>query len=196
MRRTTAGKNSSGWWEGTICECEDEMRFKPTGISATDYGTGIVLNVGVPTIYAKQIDAIVGDFRPNCEWELKPYRQKRSLSANAYAWVLMDKLADKLKTTKEQVYRQAIDSVGVFEEIKVNTPEAGQRFKRIWMQNGLGWLTKTIDDTTILAYYGSSTYDSKQMARLIDFLQEECVQQNIEVRPQWEVDALLKEWGK
>ena len=35
------------------------MRFKPTGISATDYGTGIVLNVGVPHVYAKDIDAIV-----------------------------------------------------------------------------------------------------------------------------------------
>ena len=53
------------------------MRFKPTGISATDYGTGIVLNVGVPVIYAKQIESLVGDFRPNCEWELKPYRQER-----------------------------------------------------------------------------------------------------------------------
>lgn len=172
------------------------MRCRITSINAVNFGTGIVLSLGVPSIYAKQIDAIVGDFRPNCEYELKQYRQKRSLSANAYAWVLCDKLADKLKTTKEQVYRQAIDSVGVFEEIKVNTPEAGQRFKRIWMQNGLGWLTKTIDDTTILAYYGSSTYDSKQMARLIDFLQEECVNQGIEVRPQWEVDAMLTEWDK
>ena len=50
------------------------MRFKPTGISATDYGTGIVLTLGVPTKYAKQIDALVGDFRPNTEWELKLHR--------------------------------------------------------------------------------------------------------------------------
>ena len=76
------------------------MRCRITSINAVDFGTGIVLSLGVPTIYAKQIEAIVGDFRPNCEYELKPYRQKRSLSANAYAWVLMDKLADKLKTTK------------------------------------------------------------------------------------------------
>ena len=82
----------------------------------------------------------------------------------------------------------------MFEEIKVNSPEAGQRFKRIWQQNGLGWLTKTIDDTTILAYYGSSTYDTKQMSRLIDFLQAECVNQGIEIRPAWEVEAMLKEW--
>ena len=116
------------------------------------------------------------------------------MSANALAWVYCDKLAEKLKTTKERIYQDAIDNVGVFEEIKVNSPEAGQRFKRIWKQNGLGWLTKTIDDTTILAYYGSSTYDTKQMARLIDYLQEECKEQGIETRPQWEVDAMLKEW--
>lgn len=172
------------------------MRFKPTGISATDYGTGIVLNVGVPVIYAKQIESLVGDFRPDNEYELKQYRQKRSLSSNAYAWVLCDKLADKLRTTKEEVYRQAVAQVGVFEEIKVTSPEAGQRFKRVWQHNGLGWLTKTIDDTTILAYYGSSTYDTKQMARLIDYLQDECKEQGIETRPQWEVDAMLTEWGK
>lgn len=170
------------------------MRFKPTGINVSNFGTGIVLTLGVPTIYAKQIDALVGDFRPNTEWELKLHRQKRSLSANAYAWVLCDKLADKLRTTKEEVYRQAVAQVGVFEEIKVTSPEAGKRFKRIWHQNGLGWLTKTIDDTTVLAYYGSSTYDTKQMARLIDYLQDECKEQGIETRPQWEVDAMLKDW--
>lgn len=172
------------------------MRCKVTSINAVNFGTGIVLSLGIPTIYAKQLDAIISGFKPDNEYELKLYKQKRSLSANAYAWVLMDKLADKLRTTKEQIYRQAIDSVGVFEEIKVNTPEAGQRFKRIWHSNGLGWLTKTIDETTILAYYGSSTYDTKQMARMIDFLQEECMEQGIEVRPQWEVNAMLAEWGE
>ena len=172
------------------------MRFKPTAINVSNFGTGIVLNIGIPITYGKDVDRLVGGFRANVEYELKPYKAKRSLSANNYAWLLLDKLAEKLHSTKEEVYKIAVSRVGVFEEIKVNTPEAGQRFKRIWMQNGLGWLTKTIDDTTILAYYGSSTYDSKQMARLIDFLQEECGQQGIEVRPQWEVDAMLTEWDK
>ena len=171
-----------------------KMRCKITSINATNFGTGIVLSLGVPTIYAKQIETIVGEFNPNNEYELKPYRQKRSLSANSYAWVLLDKLAEKLRTTKEDLYKVAVSRVGVFEEIKVTSPEAGKRFKRIWQRNGLGWLTKTIDDTTILAYYGSSTYDTKQMARLIDYLQDECKEQGIEVRPQWEVDAMLKEW--
>lgn len=172
------------------------MRFKINALNVANFGTGIVLTLGVPSIYAKGIETIVSGFKANTEYELKPYRQKRSLSANAYAWVLMDKLADKLRTTKEEIYRQAVSQVGVFEEIRVTSPEAGQRFKRVWQNNGLGWLTKTIDETTILAYYGSSTYDTKQMHRLVDYLQEECAEQNIEVRPQWEVDAMLKEWGK
>ena len=170
------------------------MRFRINALNIANFGTGIVLTLGVPLVYAKQLETIVGNFKANTEYELKPYKEKRSLSANALAWVYCDKLAEKLKTTKERIYQDAIDNVGVFEEIKVNSPEAGQRFKRIWKQNGLGWLTKTIDDTTILAYYGSSTYDTKQMARLIDYLQEECKEQGIETRPQWEVDAMLKEW--
>ena len=172
------------------------MRFKISALNVANFGTGIVLTLGVPLIYAKQLETLVGDFRPNTEWELKLHRQKRSLNSNSYMWTLADKLADKLRTTKEEVYRQAVAQVGVFEEIKVTSPEAGQRFKRVWHHNGLGWLTKTIDDTTILAYYGSSTYDSKQMARLIDYIQEECKEQGIEVRPQWEVDAMLTEWEK
>ena len=170
------------------------MRFKINALKLANFGTGAVLSFGIPIAYAKQLETIVGNFKENTEYELKPYKEKRSLSANALAWVYCDKLAEKLKTTKERIYQDAIDNVGVFEEIKVNSPEAGQRFKRIWKQNGLGWLTKTIDETTILAYYGSSTYDTKQMARLIDYLQEECKEQGIETRPQWEVDAMLKEW--
>ena len=172
------------------------MRFKPTGINVSNFGTGIVLNIGIPIAYGKDVERLVGGFRANTEWELKPYKAKRSLSANNYAWLLLDKLAEKLHSTKEEVYKVAVSRVGVFEEIKVNSAEAGKQFKRIWQQNGLGWLTKTIDETTVLAYYGSSTYDTQQMARLIDYIQDECKEQGIEIRPQWEVDAMLDEWKK
>lgn len=159
-------------------------------------GVGILLHISIPMKYKNAVQTILDSFTAGNEYEIKQYRQKRSLSANAYAWVLMDMLADKLHSTKEEVYRQAISHVGVFEEIKIENPEALKRFKRIWRANGEGWLTKTLDEKTVLAYYGSSTYDTKQMARLIDYVQDECKEQGIEIRPQWEVDSMLKEWGK
>ena len=170
------------------------MRFKPTAINVSNFGTGIVLNIGIPITYGKDVDRLVGGFRANTEWELKPYKQKRSLNSNSYMWTLADKLAEKLHSTKEEIYRIAVANVGVFTEIKVADVEAAKRFKQIWQHNGVGWLTKTINETTIQAYYGSSTYNTQEMARLIDFLQDECKRQGIEVRPQWEVDAMLKEW--
>lgn len=172
------------------------MRFNIKEFNCIDTGTEIIVSMKIPRMYAKMVDAFRQQFQPAKYYELKPYRQKRSLNANAYMWVLADKLADKLRTTPVAIYRTAIDNAGVFEEIKVGSVEAAQRFKRIWQSNGLGWLTKTIDDTTIFAYYGSSTYDSKQLARVIDFLQDECREQCIETRPQEEVDAMLREWDQ
>lgn len=172
------------------------MKCRIMALNASKIGTGIVLTIGLNNTYSKQVEQLVNGFNTQKEYEIREAKQKRSLNSNSYMWILADKLAEKLHSTKEEIYRIAVANVGVFEEIKVTSPEAGQRFKRVWHHNGLGWLTKTIDDTTILAYYGSSTYDSKQMARLIDYIQEECKEQGIEVRPQWEVDAMLTEWEK
>ena len=43
--------------------------------------------------------------------EVKEYRQKRSLDANAYAWKLMDELAQAIGSTKEEVYKRAVREV-------------------------------------------------------------------------------------
>ena len=172
------------------------MRFKVTALNAAVMGGSVIVNMIIPHAYQEAVYGFLGGFKAGNEYELKQFKQKRSLSANALCWVYCNELAKKLKTTKEEIYRNAISYVGVFEEIKVATPEAAKRFKKIWYSHGVGWLTKSIDETTIHAYYGSSTYNTAEMARLIDFLQDECKTQGIETKPQEEIDALLKQWGE
>lgn len=172
------------------------MRFRINALNMANFGTGIVLTIGLNTTYSKQVEQLVNGFNTKKEYEIREAKQKRSLNSNSYMWTLADKLAEKLHSTKEEIYRIAVANVGVFTEIKVADVEAAKRFKQIWQHNGVGWLTKTINETTIQAYYGSSTYNTQEMARLIDFLQDECKRQGIEVRPQWEVDAMLTEWDK
>ena len=63
--------------------------------------------------------------------------------------------------------------------------EAADRFERIWEGRGLGWACERIDSklegfVNIIAYYGSSTYDSKEMARLIDSVVRDCEEQGIQ----------------
>lgn len=169
------------------------MRFN--ALNCVDMGVGILLNISVPTKYKNAVQTILDGFKAGNEYEINPHKQKRSLSANALAWVYCDKLAEKLHSTKEDVYKIAVSNVGVFTEVRVADAEAAKRFKQIWQHNGVGWLTRTINETTIQAYYGSSTYNTQEMSRLIDFLQDECKRQKIEVKSKEEVESMLKAWG-
>lgn len=72
---------------------------------------------------------------------INPIRDKRSLSANAYAWVLMDKIAKVVRTTKEAVYREIIRKVGSFNVVKVKS-FAADRFIERWELNGIGWVAE------------------------------------------------------
>ena len=170
------------------------MRLKPNGITAEVIGGNILLKMSVPVTYGKQIDSLIGSYKAGREYEVNPYSEKRSLTSNAYLWILCDEIAKVLHGTKEGVYRQAINEVGVFTEMRFASPLAAQKFKKIWQQNGIGWMTKTINPLTVLAYAGSSTYSKQEMARLIDFLVEEAKNLDIDVKPKEEIDALLESW--
>lgn len=132
--------------------------------------------------------------------ELKKYRKKRSLDANAYMWVLVSKIQEKLNISKEEIYIDAIKNIGVYEVIPVKN-EAVERFIEAWKHNGLGWVCETTKSklegfTNIIAYYGSSTYNTKEMSRLVDLIVQECKQLNIETMTPEQLSVLKEEWGK
>lgn len=51
---------------------------------------------------------------------------------NAYAWVLIDKLAAKLRASKTQVYRKAIREIGVASELILLKDTAIPQFTEAW----------------------------------------------------------------
>lgn len=136
--------------------------------------------------------------------ELKKWRKKRSLDANAYCWVLCDKIAKKLTEpeaiiTKEDVYKNAILDMGTFEPMIIEE-KAFENFKRIWEKQGLGFLVQEVSRkdkcVKVHCYYGSSTYDSKEMSLLIELIVDLAKSLNIETKPQQEINSLLESWGK
>lgn len=132
---------------------------------------------------------------------VKKHTQKRSLDANAYAWVLIDKLAEKLHMSKEEVYRATVRHIGGNSETICVKSEGVDRLREGWHKHGLGWITDTMSSkidgcTNVILYYGSSTYDTAQMSRLVTLLVQECEQQGIEVRPDEEIKSLMEGWKK
>lgn len=130
--------------------------------------------------------------------EIKKYRKKRSLTANAYLWVLCDKISQVVKTVdKVDVYKDAIEHLGVCDIINIRQ-DALQEFVRHWSAHGIGWFSKKIDEDgdyiTLAVYSGSSTYDSAQMANLIDWIVQLAKDLDIETLPPDEILLMKERW--
>lgn len=132
--------------------------------------------------------------------EIKKWRKKRSLDANAYAWVLIDKIAQATGVPKTEVYRQAIREIGGVSDIVAVPDNAVDKFREGWSKQGIGWQTEILDSKPgykrIVVYYGSSTYDTQQMAALIDSLVQEAQALGIETLPPHEIARLNSLWGE
>lgn len=132
------------------------------------------------------------------QFEISEQKKKRSLDANAYMWVLLSKIQEKLKIPKEEIYKDLIQNIGSYEVVPIKN-EAVEKFRQAWSKNGLGWITDTTKSkldgyTNIIAYYGSSTYNTNEMARLIDLVIQECRQLEIETKSKTELESLLRSW--
>lgn len=136
--------------------------------------------------------------------ELKKWFKKRSLDANAYCWKLCDLIAKELSkdgtiVVKEKIYQDSLLQIGTYEPMIIEE-KAYENFKRIWEKQGLGFLIQEVSKkdkcVKVHCYYGSSTYDSKEMSLLIKVLVDLAKVLNLETKPQQEINSLLKEWDK
>ena len=136
------------------------------------------------------------------QFEIKEYRQKRSLDSNSYCWVLCDKIAKELSKdgtiiTKEKIYQDSILQIGTFEAFIVQE-RTFENFKRVWEKQGLGFLVQEVSRKDkcikVNCYYGSSTYDSKEMSLLINLLVDLAKSLNVETKSQAELKSLLESW--
>lgn len=147
---------------------------------------------------------ITGEFEnlePDKEYTLtlKEHKRKRSLNANSYCWALIDKLACRLHESKEDIYRSYIKQIGGNNEIVCVKNKAVKRLRDGWANNGIGYCTDVMPSkiegcTNVILYFGSSTYDTAQMSRLLDLIIEDCRALGIETENPRELESLINSW--
>lgn len=174
-------------------------RFKGRLVNAS-----VGIQSGKPQITLETDETINGDIldeiaKGDISIEIKPYRAKRSLDANAYCWVLLDKLSATLKIPKTEIYRILIRDIGGNSEVICVMESAADKLREGWMRNGIGWQTERFPSklpgcVNVILYYGSSTYDSAQMSALIDRIVEECKLQNIPTATPDEIENMKSLW--
>lgn len=130
---------------------------------------------------------------------IKQIRGKRSLNANAYAWALINRLAVKLGIGATEIYRRYIRDVGGNVEHVVINDSAVRTLRRLWEGKGIGWQLESAPTgyegySDVFLYYGSSTFDTKSMSRLIDLIVQDCKAYDIETLDDIELQRLIDDW--
>ena len=163
-------------------------------------GSTIEFTVVLDSLYRQDVfevlNAMQSDKKPYTI-SIEPKKEKRGLRANNYCWELCHKIGEKINAPKTVVYQKNIREVGSFITLEMLTSSVPQ-FSTRWGGNGLGWLTDTIDQhgeyTSLIAYYGSSTYTTAEMSRLIDSVVSEAKSVGVETLPPWELDIIKAAW--
>lgn len=145
--------------------------------------------------FSLELIAWLSQQKTDVKFEVTEYHPKRSLSANAYAWALINKIADALRKSKEDVYLQMLKDYGQSEFVSVLSNIDVKGYFKYYEEYGKGHVEGR-EFTHYKVYKGSSEFDSKEMAVLIDGIIQEARQLGIETITPAEKERLIKEIGE
>lgn len=155
-----------------------------------ELGGGITVTLSLPR---PELEAIYRLKESPVDVTIKKYREKRSLSANGYAWQLMTQIAQKMETptTKEEVYDIMLKRYGQCGLVTIQKDKAEQALRAFdhWEVKGEG-TTNGKEFIHVMVYVGSSQYDTKEMSIFIEGIVDEAKALDIETMTPQELAML------
>lgn len=175
-----------------------QCRGKITQISRDILTRGILVTMALTDVSEQALQTIRAF--DDLSVEMKKYRAKRSLDANAYFHVLVGKIADTLTISKAKAKNMLICRYGQPQLLpdgsimiyKTNAPE-----EFMWEQEAVHAIPVRYEDkaTFYKIYRGSHTYDTKEMSLLIDGTVVDAKELGIETMTPAELAEMKARWG-
>ena len=127
--------------------------------------------------------------------EIKPFRQHRSLNANAYCWVLIGKIADVVRAGKDEVYLKCLKRYGQSELISVLSHVPIGNYLKYYEEAGESKLNGKMF-THYRVYKGSSEFDTREMSIFIDGVVSEAKDLGIQTETPNQLAEMKARWGE
>ena len=130
------------------------------------------------------------------------HREKKSKSANSYAWVLINKLSGANGIPPKDIYRELIRDIEGKTELLSLPARAIPLMREAWESRGIAWMVELVDDNVdgevqeVRLIYGSSTYNTKQMKQLLDEIIKHCDDVKIQTETPDQIARRLSLWEK
>ena len=165
-------------------------------------GANIDFNTKKPTISFEinernDFERMVDDLKDKekLSIEVKPYREKRSLNANAYAWVLIGKIADATRAGKDEVYLKCLKRYGQSDLISILSTVPVEHYLKYYEEAGRSTLNGK-EFTHYRVYKGSSEFDTLEMTIFIDGVVSEAKELGISTETPEELARMKSMWGE
>lgn len=166
-------------------------------LSATiDYKSGKpIMNIQVNE--ANNFKALMDELadKDKLSVEIKQYREKRSLNANAYCWKLLSEMADRLRTSKEEIYLQMLKRYGQREIISVMAHIPISEYVKYCEEAG----ESTLNGKLFKHYFvfkGSSEFDTREMSIFLDGVIDEAKEMGIQTETPNQIAEMKARWGE
>ena len=171
-----------------------ETTGKLTGAMRTFDGKNLILTFECESLNPEQIENL--QKQDKLRIKAVKYKERRSLDANAYAWVLMTKIADAVSSSKEEIYEDMLQKYGAVYEDEEGYITMTVK-KSVDMSKISGHWKYIKDNGTFASYLmikGSSEYDTAEMSHFIDRIVEEAKEIGIETATPDELERMKQEW--
>jgi hypothetical protein len=122
------------------------------------------------------------------------YREKRSLEANAYAWVLIGKIADCVGASKDEIYLELLKRYGqtYVDKVKHEDVELFKRDHKYCEEH------ESLDAEEKAQYFrvwvGSSKYNTEEMSKFIDGIVSEAEELDIPTKTPNQIAEMMSLW--
>ena len=137
--------------------------------------------------------------------EIKKYRKKRSIDANAYYWLLVGKIQKAIGGSSNYIHNMMLDRYGELARMEdgslipfcIRDDIDYMEFPYPHLKPTQKTLSK--GNKVYRWYYqikGSSEYDTSEMSRLIDGIVSECREMEIETLPPEELERMMEDYGR
>ena len=171
-------------------------------VSGRIVGANIDFRTGKPTLTLEvnernDFEILLDEMRDKDKLsiEVKTYREKRSLNANAYAWLLIGKIADILRAGKDEIYLKCLKRYGQSELISVLSHVPIGNYVKYYEEAGESKLNGK-DFTHYRVYKGSSEFDSREMSIFIDGVVSEAKDLGIQTETPNQIAEMKARWGE
>lgn len=136
--------------------------------------------------------------------DIKKYHPKRSMSANGYYWTLVHKIAEKSNVSDAFLHNQYLRDCHCLymidgTTVAVTVPDTDEAEREVMEKTDVHLIPSSKTDGKLRYYLllrGSSDFDSKEMAKLIDLAIQDANSLGIETITETEKERLIALYGK